>query len=1493
METNRSTFDRIVDEVEPIVRIDFSIYGNQDVINHSAIAEPAGITNAETYNNGEPVMGGAVDRRLGAAEPGTECATCGETALTCPGHFGHIRFVEPVFHMGFLVFLKNILSCICIRCHKLLVYKNEAEIARLLKNKQGKQRFAEIRALCKNVTHCQKANYGCGTPAHKITIDRKYGNVYVLAEAIRKSGDVEEGGTAKRNAPQILTPQICYDILKSVSDEDCMILGFNPEKSRPEDMIIVNFPVPPIQVRPSIRMEMLSSSSIDDDLTHKLVDIIKNNENLKNAKGDGSLSRTSSVNDDFMLLQFHVATFYANDIMGLPKSQQKNKKVTKSLSKRLKGKEGRVRGNLMGKRVDFSGRTVITSDPYMALNQVGIPLIIAKNLTYPEIVTKNNINYLKKLVKNGQRIYPGANFVRKNIIDNHGKEYMRTYHLKYREKPVVISPGDIVERHLVDGDIVIFNRQPSLHKLSMMGHICHIIKNPSLKTFRVNVNVTDPYNADFDGDEMNIHIPQSIQTVTELRLIANVIKRFVSPATSKIVINAKQDSLMGSYVESRDGIMVDWKDAMNILMSTTVGINNKIPKNKLVAGKYLYSEIIPSRINIVEKRGDNYHLRIKNGQILNGILVKPEIQSVIQKIWYQYGSNQTQDFIDDLQRMILQFLMRYGYTIGIKDALVPDEIHDSVYKIIETKRKEIMGSITKYENDPYIMTGEAFETHMSSSLSAIQSEIQKTIMNSFNTNSGIFIAIYSGSSGTDMNAGQIIGCIGQVIVEGKRIQKKFNKRTLPMFTKNDDSPPARGFCANSFISGLNPMEFFFQVMAGREGIINTAIKTADTGYVQRKLIKMMEDLKVGYDGPVRNANDKFIQCVYGDNGINTEKQIKQTIGLMSANNQTVRDKYIYTETELNELINKYKINKKYTMQLNEKLYDKLIGMRDQMRKIEKAISINSKEFRDYYMVPVDIKQIIENIINRENRSINKLVDPYYVLARIKEMYTGSYSKILKYNDAISIIKKQDDQKIKLLFKFYLYDVLVPKKCTHVYKLSKEEFDEIIEYFRKTILLAKVEGGEMVGFVGAQSIGEPVTQTNLKSFQKAGTGKTVSGGLVRVKEILSVSKFIKTPITEIILEDQYKNDKVIATKIASYLKFTTLRDVIDKSEICYDPDPHNPNSIMSSDGVTEIFESGQSKSGLQSNIKGLPWIIRLTLSKEKMIERNVTMLEIKTSFHENWRMRHEDSKGSKKEYKKIIDKISQAAIVSNFDNSPIPMVHIRFDANNYNFNTLYQFHEMVINKYRIKGIPNITESNNIMEEMYIDFDKDGNKVEKKHYVIYTDGINLSDIAQINGIDLSKTKCNDIVTIYETYGVEAARSAFIREFVLALDSTGGFSNYQHIELLADAVTHMGGLIAVNRHGANKLDTDPISRASFEKTVEQLLAAAAFGESDHIRSVSSRIMVGSLINGGTGCFDLLLDHNKVKKTLPTEEIAEPAVIKKTTAVSDLIRKKKSNAK
>jgi DNA-directed RNA polymerase II subunit RPB1 len=1485
MEQRKNTYRSNTDEVELVTAVEFVVSSNDDHLKYSVIPGD-GITSKEVDINGESANNGVNDKRLGVNGRNEVCGTCPETSYHCPGHFGHTKLADPVFHMGYLPFIKKILAMICVRCYKLLVNKNEATIARIIRNKISKQRFADVSAACKKVTFC--AN--CGTPAHNIVIEKRNGEVQLIATPI-KNMEADGKQQDKKKSSRIISPAHCRNLLRSISNTDYEIMGFDTTKTLPGDMIIEIFPIPPVPVHPSVKMEIGSSTNFDDDITRKLKDIIYVNEGLKNSKGSGAINKDVINYDMMMTLQVYVARYFDNDSVGLSKLMQKNNKGGKSISDRIKGKDGRVRGNLAGKRVDFSARTVITSDPYLALNEVGIPLKIAMNLTFPEIVTEYNREYLQQLVINGPDNYPGANYVHIFDVNEQGSETETVLDLEYVRSPVVLQIGNVVDRHLINGDPVLFNRQPSLHKMSMMGHKAHIIDDPLFQTFRVNVNVTTPYNADFDGDEMNIHIPQSPQTIAELLLIANAAKRMVSPTTSKMGMGGKQDSLMGSYTQTLPTTRIDWKDSMNMLMATSKGLSADIPKNTKLAGSLVYSEIIPKTLNTKVNKDGSVLLSVVNGLIVDGILNSDAIASLVHNIWIGTDSESTKNFIDDMQRMTLQYLMLRGYTVSIEDTVVSDAVKETIQVIIETIRKSASELITQHENDPYVISEEAHEAFLRETLKASSKKVQDEIMANLNKNAGLYTCILSGSSGAALNATQIIGCVGQVIVESKRIQKKYNERTLPCFAKHDDSAFARGFCRSSFMSGLTPPEFFFHVIGGREGIINTAIKTADTGYVQRKVTKTLEDIKAEYDGTVRNASGRIIQYVYGDNGISTEKQVKQKIGLLGYNNQQVRDIYIYTQSEL-KAVNAN--SKGISSDLNNKLYNKMLTLRDKLRDWQKKIAISNGNIalNEVFMVPVDLKQAIEGILNKPERS-GETVDPHYVLKVIRDLYSSELTQIMKFNNN-SKIKKADDQVLKLVLKTYLYDILGPKKVTNVYKMSKDEFDDIADYFVEKYSLAKVEGGEMVGNLAAQGVGEPVTQTNLKSFHKSGVGKTVSSGLARIKELLNISKVIKTPVTTIVLEEKYKTNKLIASRIAANLKFTTLKDVVDVAEIVYDPDL----KVMQRDGVTEVFDvsASKGKTGCQNNANGLPYALRLTLSKDKMNERDVKLLEIKTSFCANWSARYDDSKNRIKEYKRIIDKITQTAIVTNFDNSETPMVHVRFNVNNYNQTTLIQFLDMVVNKYRIKGIDGITDSSTLRENQYVDFDAEGNVVEKKQWVIEADGLNISEISKMNGIDMTFTTMNSIVSIYNTYGVEAARNAFIREFTLGIESSDGFSNYQHVEILADLITQLGDLTPIDRRGISKVGTGPLMKASFEKTMEQFLSACAFSEVDHMRSVSSKVLTGHIVNGGTGAFDVLLDHDAIKKTLimtkgsSTEEESETLV--PAPVFSSLIKRKKNKS-
>ena len=497
--SSRHINNRDNEDIQKITSIDFCIFSNKDVYNISAM-KPNGVTEPESYANFVPVHDGIIDIRLGITDKSLICGTCGQDQEGCPGHFAHVKLIEKAFNVGFRVHLRKILSCICIRCSKILIHKTEAQINKAIKTKHAHARFNEIVNICKKITYCQGPDR-CGKPIPKILEKKDWSGIYLIAETNRKANEEDED-TSKKKIIQRLTPENCYSILKNISNQDLKIMGFDPEKSRPENMIVDYFPIPPVQIRPSIKAGIFSADTAEDDLTHHIANIIRNNERLRQIKNDPNKGTEDSMyKHQTYLLMFFICTYYDNQIAGVTPAENK-KKVIKSVAERLKGKEGRIRGNLMGKRVDKSARTVISSDPYINLNQVGVPLRTAMNLTYPETVTVSNINYLKRLIENGPFVYPGANTVTKLFVNKSGIEALHNFDL--RIKKVDIAPGDIVHRQLVNGDIVLFNRQPSLHKMSMMGHKIDVIPDTSLNTFRMNVSATTPYNADFDGDKRNV-----------------------------------------------------------------------------------------------------------------------------------------------------------------------------------------------------------------------------------------------------------------------------------------------------------------------------------------------------------------------------------------------------------------------------------------------------------------------------------------------------------------------------------------------------------------------------------------------------------------------------------------------------------------------------------------------------------------------------------------------------------------------------------------------------------------------------------------------------------------------------------------------------------------------------------------------------------------------------------------------------------------------------
>ena len=659
-----------------IKAIQFGILSPQEIRKLSVVE----IQTADTYDeDGAVIPSGLMDGRLGVLEPGQRCRTCGNTATKCPGHFGHIELAVPIIHVEFTKNIYDLLQAFCRNCGRILL--SEKAIARAKKQiEEAKKLLGSVPdSLYKNLLEQAKSNMECPYCGA-----RQYRIEFVKPTIFYEHTD--EGA-------QRLTASMIRERFERIPDEDLKLLGYDPEHARPEWMILQVLPVPPVYVRPSITLE--SGIRSEDDLTHKLVDIIRINERLKENIEAGA--PTLIIQDLTELLEYHVTTYFNNESSGIPPARHRSGRALKTLSQRLKGKEGRFRTNLSGKRVDFSARTVISPDPNLDINEVGVPLEIAKKLTVPEKVTEWNIDEMRELVKNGPDKYPGALY----IIRPDGKRVRLEFVIDREKIAESLEPGFIVERHLRDGDIVIFNRQPSLHRMSIMAHYVKVLP---YKTFRLHLCVCPPYNADFDGDEMNLHVPQSEEARAEAKILMLVQKHILSPRYGGPIIGALQDHLSAAYLLTRDDTYLTKEEVARLLMAA--GYDGPIPKPDKRkpdrwSGKTIFSLFLPKTLNMTFKSKIGTEVVIRNGQLIKGVIDENAIgaqhpESMFHRIVKDYGPDKAREFLDAITKLLLEFISMKGFTMGVDDVELPEDVLERIDRVIKEKEKEVEALIQEY-----------------------------------------------------------------------------------------------------------------------------------------------------------------------------------------------------------------------------------------------------------------------------------------------------------------------------------------------------------------------------------------------------------------------------------------------------------------------------------------------------------------------------------------------------------------------------------------------------------------------------------------------------------------------------------------------------------------------------------------------------------------------------------------------------------------------------
>ncbi|KAJ2158302.1 DNA-directed RNA polymerase II core subunit rpo21 [Coemansia sp. RSA 552] len=1463
--------------------VQFGIFSPEELMNLAVVKIESPDLRDE---DGRPKMQGLLDPRMGTIDRNVKCHTCGESMTECPGHFGYIELAKPVFHIGFINKVKKVLECVCWHCGRLKADYSKPDFQALLRIPDAGRRSKEVWEYCKKVTICEKppddanaeeaAANGAPVGVDGLPIEdiRSRPGCGARQPTFRKTGlelyvkNKPAPGEEATNERDEVSAERVLQTLRKITDRDSETIGIDPYFARPEWMLLHVMPVPPMTVRPSIQMDTMRPS--EDDLTYKLNDIIKANGRLQRCVVEGAPAHV--IKEFVTLLQFHTATFMNNEVSGMPQALQKSGRPIKSIRARLKGKEGRLRGNLMGKRVDFSARTVITGDPNISIDQVGVPRSIARNLTYPETVTPYNIDRLQELVRNGRDVYPGAKFV---IRDN-GERVNLAYNKQRGDFPLQI--GYRVERSLMDDDVIIFNRQPSLHKMSMMGHR---VKVMPYSTFRLNLSVTSPYNADFDGDEMNLHVPQSEESRAEIKEICMVPKQVVSPQSNKPVMGIVQDTLCAIRTFTQRDTLLNVDMVMGLMMwiSEWDGVLPMpciLKPKPMWSGKQIYSMVIPKGTNCMGASSDmpddektwispgDAKVVVADGELVCGHLCKKTVGAsaggLVHTIFNEFGPEVTRHFFDGTQRVVNNWFSHCGFSVGIGDTVADDATMESVGLITSESYARVDKIIEDAQNDqlecaPGMTIKETFEFKVNTHLNKARDDAGKKVLENLKDLNNVRQMAYAGSKGSVINISQMAACVGQQNVEGKRIPFGFRYRTLPHFAKDDYSPESKGFVRNSYLRGLTPQEFFFHAMGGREGLIDTAVKTAETGYIQRRLIKALEDIMCHYDGTIRNSQGQIIQFVYGEDGMDGCFIEKQKVLSLRPSHTAFERMFrvnvmdhgsIFRPGSLDySILRNIEGNESVQRVLDEE-FAKLEDDRSTMRNFILRSGI------DRQPLPLNIERLIKiaqqtfNIDVRRPSNLN----PVEIVNLVKSL-TESRIPVIRGDDALSV---EAQLNATLLFQIHLRANLATKRVIEDFHLTKEAFDWLLAEIETRFKRAQVNPGEMVGVLAAQSIGEPATQMTLNTFHNAGVGsKNVTLGVPRLKEVINVATNIKTPQMNIFLTEDVSSNQERVKDVQVEIEHATLANITAASEIWYDPDVTDTIIDEDREFVQLFHEIPDPRYPVEAVS---PWLLRLELNRNKMIDKKLSVNEVVERISEMF-MNDLQCFGSDDNAEKMV---IRCRIVNTED---MGKDDFGVEANAEEDVFLRKIETSMLEGVVLRGIPNIHRTY-LVDTKFNVIKPDGEFGSQQEWTIDTDGINLREVLWQDHVDSKRTVSNHPIEIRSVLGIEAARESILREVRRVIEFDGSYVNYRHLSLLVDLMTARGHLTAITRHGINRADTGALMRCTFEETVEILMDAAAVGAVDDCRGVAENILLGQLAPLGTGSFDVMLDEEMLSNAV-----------------------------
>ena len=1390
------------------------------ILSENEIRNRSNVEVSETTINkcGNIFKNGVNDNKMGTNLQSVLCATCASDSTKCQGHTGHVKLTFPCINVEFIGLLHKVLTCVCFHCSALLLPRNHPKYYTIKKIKNKKSRLKEVFNICSRNRQC--ASFG------KKKVDSGIDDTLTYCGGHQphyKKGDILI--TAKfQNVDKCSVHQFTINkmthILRYISKENIEMLGMDYEHAHPQSMIWKSFLVPPVQTRPSNAYRITSTSN-ENELTMSIRNIVKCNNQCKQIKlKDINLTDNNIQNKQFELyvnLQRSIAAYQDNKFStNIDYSGVGDANVRKGIRDRFTGKKakkGRMRHTIFGKRQNYSARTVITPCCDMNIDDVGVPKWICMKLTYPERVTIYNIHHLTKSVRNGPKTHPGANFV----LDSESDRLISLGHIDCNS--IVLKLGDIVNRHLINGDLVLFNRQPSLHKMSMMAHKVKVMSGNS---FRLHMAVTKAYNADFDGDEMNIEVLMDEMTKAEALELVSVKKNMVKDAFP--IICFQQHAVISAYLLTHPKCIIEQHKGWQLLNSNSfVKIDTihqasiQIKDRMYFSGIELFSLCIPEGVFINTKS-----LHVVDGVIKRGRMNKKTLNNeLLYTIWQDLGSEIASNFISGMQIFLDNFISTHGVSIGIDDCIIN---HGDVATETINTANDYISSYTSHSPSNTFRNSEKIESNICLVLDKTRDKIGNKILedlekNDSMINNGLYNIVKSGAKGNETNIIQIAGMVGQQMDHNSM---RLSDSTTHFNNVNNNSAHKHGMVFNSFMSGLTPVEYFHHLTGSRVGLVDTAVKTSDTGYSQRKVAKAMEDYVVGVDLTVRDSECQIVQYVYGSDGFDSSNIEYNDLRIVHITKSEIISTYVWSNSELK--LDVY-AQKRMLLQQEETSICEQLELK-QLCSIRDTLLYNVNVSFDVNCVaPFKFSRLIDITKFHFKKDIGLNVTPLEVYKTIRSFWDN--------------ISKKISIQLSLKFKCLFFDWCSVHTLLIEHKFRKHHLSHFLCNVYKYLSKKSITPYESVGIIASQHCVEPLTQMTLNRFHKSGQFSHLVNGVSRMKEIINGKKVINAPSMRIVLKSfeplKEFGEELIALYVREFVEKWSVSvplEYIDRNDIFLNSWKHENSTFVNGIKRHTLFIHVDRCKGLQYNIS--PRLICKHIIKScniKKLGNSDYMMSYSNVYSKNWWICMNIYEGSN------LWKLMECKITKQQSCKP-----------NDDYILLY-IYEFITYNVLIRGLSGV-------DDFYIDTCREYKliaNVPKKVMtnVIQTKGSNLIDMLCLYSEDIrvKSVISNDIMEVERVLGIDAAMFAIEHEWKSVMSINDAHVGVRHIKLISEAMCRRGIVCPMNYEGICKEDISTIKKASFEKVMESFISGAFQGSKNNTRTCSDSICWNSKLYAGTG--------------------------------------------